>query len=230
MYISAPLGEGEIPKEVSISSVLSSPSTGLFDKFVRAYLIYKAYSSNEKFKADKGYHQARAIYKFPDLGYSPKSLVKATADRLKSKLVYISDPITFDYYTHPLVTEFQTDPKSNKQHSCDCDDYATYAYALLAANGYPKDQISVCTIVPDLLKNAMDIKWCHVILVGKLPNPNKEPIDFYFTIDTNGLYYFSTPTGGGTVVNTVLRYFSGIYKVEYKQLFDHGYPFKGEIL
>lgn len=194
-------------------SFLNIPkSNNWFDNVVNFYLIQKANISQNVFESEK-----TKLAELPKFYYvNPLGLIDNVRVYISQNFIYKSDPITFDYYTHPRITQWQINNKNQDKYSCDCDDYASYAYAVLAFNGFNKDSLTVCTILPEIFPNIQDIKWCHVIMVGK--NDNK-----IFVIDTNGLKWFDNSVN---VSNEILAYFSTIYKVKYTRIINHGYPFK----
>lgn len=162
-----------------------------------------------------------------DFNKKGKELIIAVADYMNLNLKYVADPITFDYYTHPETVQYMINNNSiGKYSSTDCDDYACYAYKLLTENGYPKDRVSVFTVVPDLFPNITDIRWCHVLCLvdyndGK---PDGEGNYWKATIDTNGLHWFKYKEGQDWQA-MIMKKFSEAYKTKYLYFLDHGYPF-----
>lgn len=138
---------------------------------------------------------------------------------MMDKFVYVPDPLTWDFYTHPEVTQFFYEANNQKAISKDCDDYACYAYKALRGMGWSKDKVTVVTIATNFIPNLSEIRWCHVLCVFDY---SKNGQDYKAVIDTNNLTLFYA---GPDVEDRIKAYFGKLYRTEYKYYIDHGYPF-----
>jgi len=163
--------------------------------------------------------QKRKVPKFD----TPENLARFMMD----KFVYVPDPLTWDFYTHPEVTQFFYETNNQKAISKDCDDYACYAYKALRGMGWSKDKVTVVTIATNFIPNLADIRWCHVLCVFDY---SKNGQDYKAVIDTNGLAFFPKDTHSKSLnefdlMIQILGHFGKLYRTEYKYYIDHGYPF-----
>lgn len=176
---------------------------------------------------------------------SPLDFIKNVSEYINKNLIYKSDPILFDYYTHPLKIQEMINNKSfaekNSFHN-DCDDFACYAFFLLSKY-IDESKLTVVSIIPDLLANPSNIQWCHVLCVGLFSLRWSDGLTYIYTVDTNGLNWyqfklesyqdvniddllnFKVSGADKKVSDLILDRFSGIYSTKYKLLVNHGYPF-----
>lgn len=163
-------------------------------------------------------------------GNNNHEIITKASDYIIKNLKYVADPLTFDYYTHPETVQFEVN-HGKTTYGKDCDDFSSYAYLLLKNSGI--NNISVVTIIPQILPDLTQIKWCHVILLGFYHDKSDNTF-WAYTIDTNGLFWYKFPLPSflgdynqnlKAVEKEVLKKFSGLYNTNYVLMIDHGYPF-----
>ncbi len=136
---------------------------------------------------------------------------------MNKNFIYTSDPLwgTFDYYTHPetVMAEIIQLPK-NKEYGLDCDDFAHFAYSTAIWNGYPEKDITMVTIIPDLIKYPWELPYAHVITVFSYQGS----VDSWKgVIDTNTsaknqIYWFKqTNKSEERMEQVILNHFSKVY-------------------
>ncbi len=157
----------------------------------------------------------------------------ASINQELGKLPYRADPLLFDYYTHPGVLaaclwtgDWRVHGK-NEQWSCDCDDFAAYAYELFRLTGAKEGWgfwIWNLIINPsEQLWNA----WANHVILGFRQWENgrfKTGV-----MDTNSaanrqIIWFDLPPEQAEAA--VMAHFGKIYDVRYYRAIRVEYPFK----
>lgn len=153
-------------------------------------------------------------------GYVPSfQTPEALAQHMDERFEYVADPLggVADYYTHPALLASRS---AVSPWSCDCDDYAVFAYAAL--HRMPGYHPRVYTLVE------FGIHWVpqwrrfynfsHVVCSFRGPDGALR------VIDTNGLADLGVvqPWQEGPAL---MEYFGRIYGVKYALAVDTPYPF-----
>lgn len=211
---------------------MSSAATqfdAFIDWFVKPFLANKATQSR-----DKAAGHVRAT--LPVLG-------KAGGDGLLSlttlnainaqlgKLPYRADPLLFDYYTHPGVVQQCLNTGgwkisgNNEEWSCDCDDFAAYAYDLFKLTGARADSFQIWNLIINPTTQLWNAWANHVILVSRYWDGTKE---WTCVLDTNSAadkkpIWFAMRLEQAEAA--VLQYFSTRYSVQYYRALNISYPF-----
>ncbi|PIQ25434.1 hypothetical protein COW20_15345 [bacterium (Candidatus Blackallbacteria) CG13_big_fil_rev_8_21_14_2_50_49_14] len=153
------------------------------------------------------------------------STIEAINNQL-SKLPYRADPLLFDYYTHPGVTQKCLDTGNWGDWSCDCDDFAVYAYALFRLTGAkPGQGFWIWNLIIDPTQQLWNAWANHVILGFRQWDQGRFKTG---VLDTNSaeekkVIWFDLPPEQAETA--VLKYFGEKYKVQYYRAIRVDYPF-----
>lgn len=149
------------------------------------------------------------------------------------RLPYRADPLLFDYYSHPgviarcLASGDWRIQDSNEQWSCDCDDFAAYAYELFRLTGAKEEYgFWIWNLIIDPAEQLWNA-WANHVVLGFRQYENGQ----YKTgvMDTNSaanrqIIWFDVPPEQASV--PVMQHFGKLYKVNYFRALHVEYPFK----
>lgn len=137
------------------------------------------------------------------------------AGYMAERFIYRPDPLSgaLDYYTHPETIEWMLGHSPDDwRYSCDCDDFAVYAY--LALSRLPGVVPRLVTLVD------LGIRWSHVVTAFRDQGGS------FGVIDTNGLHYFPACPLPALEDQALLQRFGAIYpEARYVAAVTTRYPF-----
>ncbi len=149
------------------------------------------------------------------------------------KLPYRPDPAAFDYYTHPGVVQnclntgdWKVRGSKDDVWSCDCDDFATYAYQLFQlAGARPGFGFWIWNLLVHPAQQIWNAKFNHVILGFRQWDEGRYKTGVLDTNSAaeNAVIWFDTPPE--CAEQAVCAEFGRRYGVLYYRAIQVGYPF-----
>lgn len=152
-------------------------------------------------------------------GYPSKDLLEAV-NEICGKLKYRSDPVNglIDLYNHPEYTQYLLNTGNYEGAINDCDDFASYAQALLLKSGVHPSKVWEWNILVPWHKQLSQGKWNHVLCGFSYWDGSKE---WTGVIDTNtaanGAIFWAEGSAKEAEA-AIIQWFRSIYPAQYYKL------------